>query len=172
MESIYFKDIRELKKEQKQIEHKIGLSLQIAGKKVAYEGSALQEYETGLVLNAIAFGFSAKKALQLLEPDMGFKILHMKDFTRRKDMEEVRARVIGKEGKTKRTIENITNCTLVIHDDNEIGIIGLLEDIDHAVVGIGNLIRGTKEANAYAFLERMNAESKKYGSDLGLKEKE
>lgn len=172
METLYFKSIRELQKNKRLLEQKLQVTLELTGKQVRFEGTAVQEYEARIVLEALQFGFSAKKALQLLEEDMMFKQLHIKEFTRRKNMEEVRARVIGREGKTKRAIENITNCTIIIKDTNEIGIIGTTTDVSHAVVGLGNLIRGTKEGNAYAFLERMNAETKKHRSDLGLKDED
>jgi rRNA processing protein Krr1/Pno1 len=55
----------------------------------------------------------------------------------------------------------------VLHD-NTVGIIGPAETIEEATTAIGNLIRGSKQANIYRFLERMNA-AKKIKSDLGLK---
>lgn len=170
METRYISNIKEFQANKRLIEQKLGIVCTLQGRKVTYDAPAFKEYEAGLVLDALVFGFSAKKALMLLEPDMSFKTVHLKDHTRRKDMEEVRARIIGKEGKTKRAIENITNCDLIITDENEVGILGQITDVEHAVVGIANLAKGTKEGNVYAYLERMNAETKRHRSDLGLKE--
>ncbi len=171
MNIIYFPKLRELREHKEEVEKKVGVKLTFDGKRVLYQGDAVQEYNAERVLQAMAFGFSAKEALQLLEPDTSFKVIMMRHFTRRKDMEEVRSRVIGKEGKTKRTIENITDCDIII-SNNDIGILGPSTQVETAIVGLGNLIRGTKEANTYAFLERHNAEVKKNRSDLGLKEDE
>ena len=55
-------------------------------------------------------------------------------------------------------------------DEFEIGIIASAETIQETVTAITNLIRGSKQGNVYAFLERMNAERKKLSEDLGLKE--
>jgi ribosomal RNA assembly protein len=171
MNTIYFPKLQELKMHQEELEEKLNVSLSIKGKQVTYEGEAVDEYEAELVLQAMAFGFSYKKAIQLLETDMAYKVIGMKQFTKRKDMEEVRSRVIGKEGKTKRIIEHITDCDIIING-NDIGIIGPSLQVEAAIVGLGNLIRGTKEANTYAYLERHNTDTKRNRSDLGLREDE
>lgn len=171
MNTIYFPKIKELRTHLDDLKLKLHVTIEIKGKQVTYQGDAVHEYTAELVLQAMAFGFSAKQALQLIEPDTTFKVIAMKHFTRRKDMEDVRSRVIGKEGKTKRTIENITDCDIIINN-NDIGILGSSVQVEAAIVGLGNLIRGTKEANTYAYLERHNTESKHKYDDLGLKEEE
>ena len=87
-------------------------------------------------------------------------------------MSEVRGRIIGREGKTKRTIEEISGCDLYINEDiNQIGIIGNAESIEEATTALTNLIKGSKHANVYRFLEKINTERKKNRFDLGLKNK-
>ena len=170
METLYFKKTRELRKEKTELEKKLKVKIMITGKKVSFEGETVDEYEAAHVLEAMQFGFSAKKALQLTEPDTLFRRLNIKDFTRRKDMYEVRSRIIGKEAKTKRTVETISGCSVIVTDSNEVGILGPTESMDAAVVALKNIIKGSKQANAYAFLERMNAVDKT--EDLGLREEE
>ena len=65
-----------------------------------------------------------------------------------------RARIIGKRRKTLDTIEQITGCHIVLHD-NIIGVIGYSEDIRGVLQAILSLIKGAKWANAYAYLERL-----------------
>ena len=113
----------------------------------------MDEYEASLVLDAINFGFSAKKALSLKSENLLFRILNIKKITRKKNLRDVRARVIGREGKTRKTIEGITNSEVLIKD-NEIGIIGEAECIEHSIQAITSLIKGSKQANVYARLER------------------
>lgn len=168
MEELYFKKVRELVKEKNYLENKLKVKITIKGKQVRIEGGAVDEYEASLVLGAMQFGFSAKNALLLLDEQFVFRKIPIKNFTRRKELKEVRARIIGKEGKTKRTIENIASSEVVI-DGNEIGIICPADEIEEATTAITNLIRGTKEANVYSFLERMNADKKNFPDDLGLK---
>lgn len=160
MEQYYFKKIRELIKEKSALEKKLNVIITINGKLVKIEGSAIDEYQAGLVIEAMQFGFSAKKALLLLNEDIIFRVIPIKMFTRRKNLKEVRGRIIGKDGKTKRTIENIAECEVEING-NEVGIICSADELEETTTAITNLIRGTKEANVYGFLEKMNANKKK-----------
>lgn len=170
METIYFKKTKELIKEKSEIEDRLGVNITISGKKVAIIGEPLAEYEALNVLEAMRFGFSAKKSLLLLDDNFVFRKIPIKRFTRRKNLKEVRARIIGKEGKTKHTIEQISNCDIVINEyENEVGLIGPADEIEEATTAIANLIKGTKQANIYRFLERINAKKKDFSTDLGLK---
>jgi len=155
MESIIFSNTAEVKKAKAQIEKKLHIKIDIAGKKVTISGEGINEYEASIVLDAINLGFSAKKALLLLDPEIQFRRLNIKDFTKRKNLREVRARVIGREGKTKRTIEDLTDSTIVVRD-NTVGIIGYADSIENTLTALKNLIRGSKESNVYRFLEDMN----------------
>ena len=155
METIYFENTKEIKKAKEEIEKNLNVTITFTGKKAVIEGAPLNEYEAWNILDAISFGFSAKKALQLKESELSFKKINIKDFTRRKNMYDVRARIIGKEGKVKRTIENLSDCEMIIKD-NVIGIIGYAESIDIVITALTNLIRGSKVSNVYNFLERMN----------------
>lgn len=160
METLFFDSLGELKREKDVLERKLKVKITIQGKKVTFEGPSLEEYEASLVLEAMQFGFSADDALLLKDEEASFKKINVKNFTHRKNLEDVRARIIGTYGRTKRTIENIANCKLVIKG-NEVGIIGSAEEIEHAVTALQNLIRGSKQSNVYNFLERMNTEKKK-----------
>jgi ribosomal RNA assembly protein len=161
METLYFKSTREISKEKKNLEDSLNVKIDIKGRVVSFTGSGIDEYEASIVLEAMQFGFSAKKALLLKDENNILRILPIKHFTKRRDMKEVRARLIGTEGKTKKTIEEIASCHIIIKGNN-VGILGPASSIDEATTGITNLIRGSKQANVYRFLERMNAEKKKY----------
>ena len=84
-----------------------------------------------------------------------FRIIRIKQITRKANLEPVRSRLIGTYGKTKHAIEAIADCKIVIRD-NSVGIIGAAEEIEEATTAINNLIRGSKQANVYKFLEKMN----------------
>lgn len=156
MQIIYLNKTGEVRNNKEELERKMNVKMTIVGKKLTIEGEALAEYEAGIVIDAITFGFSAKKALLLTEADNIFRKIHIKHFTRRKNMDEVRARLIGTEGKTRRTLEEVGDCEIII-GEKEVGIIGSAENIDRATTGITNLIKGSKQANVYRYLERVNA---------------
>ncbi|MEK6928381.1 MAG: hypothetical protein AABW65_00290 [Nanoarchaeota archaeon] len=161
MEIIYFEKASVIKREKENLEKKLNVSISIQGKKITIEGSPIQEYETTRVMEAMTFGFSAKKALSLLNEEMIFRKLSIKNFTRRKNLYEVRARLIGSEGQTKKTIQEIARCSIIIKN-NEVGIIGPTDSIDEATTALASLIRGSKQANVYHYLEKTNTSRKKY----------
>lgn len=102
MEEIYFKKINELRKNLKKLQKALKVKLTLSGRKLTIEGESLDEYEAVRVLDAMNFGFSAQKSLQLIESDMDFRIVHIKDFTRKKNFEEIKSRLIGSKGQTKK----------------------------------------------------------------------
>ena len=166
-----FNNTKEIRKNKQELERALKLKITIEGKKVTTSGDPMKDYEASIVLDAINFGFSARKALVLLDPTMQFKLLNIKKFTRKSRLKDARSRIIGTEGKTKRAIENICNCDIVI-SENEVGIIAPGDSIEETVTGIINMIKGSKQGNVYAFLEKMNSRRKLYGDDLGLKIKD
>ncbi len=159
METLFLDRVGEIKKELNFLEKTLKVKLKINGKKIEIEGSPLEEYEAIIILKAISFGFSAKKSILLKDEQFSFQIIGIKDFTKRKNLAEVRARLIGKKGQTKKTIEEISGCHIVIRD-NEVGIIGYAEDMQYATTAMQNLIKGAKQANVYKYLERINASNK------------
>ena len=155
MENIIFEKINEIKRIKEELERKLNIKIAIEGKKVTIEGSPLEEYEAMNILEAVSFGFSVKEALSLKDENIIFRKLHIRDFTRRKKLREVKSRIIVKEGKTKTTIEEVSECRLSLHD-NEVGIIGSAESIESATQALTSLIKGSKQANVYKYLEKMN----------------
>lgn len=169
MTQIYFTNLRRFRDVQARLEEKLQIKFVVQGKKVGFNSDdTVKAYEIEMILEALNFGFDAESALLLTDEEFQFRRLPIKSFTRRKNMEEVRGRIIGKEGKSKRTVEQISGCAVVI-GDKDVGIIGSAENIDAATTGIINLIKGSKHANVYHYLEKSNSEKKKEQSDLGLK---
>lgn len=160
---------KEIKAHKEEIEKKLNVVIAVQGKKVTIEGEALGEYEATNIIEAMLMGFSAREAMLLLDPLMIFRKFNIKDHTRRKDMKEVRGRIIGTEGKTKRTMEDVSGCFIEI-DENVIGMIGPADNIENASTALINLIKGSKQSNIYSFLERMNTSSKDQIEGLGIKE--
>jgi ribosomal RNA assembly protein len=161
METLFVSKTIELKRTKPDLEKAFNVKIDINGKQVAIDGEAVDEFEAAQVVEAIGFGFSAKKALLLKDPDYTFRRISIKDFTRRKNLEDVRARIIGKQGKTKKTIEDISGVYLELNN-NEVGLIGPAEDIEQETAALTNLIKGTKQANVYQKLEKINTEKKKH----------
>jgi len=154
MESNFLKKISEVKKYKAELEKKLNIKIKIVRNKVFFEGSALDEYEASSVFDALGFGFSIRQALMLKEEDFMFKVVHIKEHTKR-NLRDVKSRLIGKKGKTKKTFSEISNCEVMIRE-GEVGIIGEAEAIDDVVTAVIHVIRGSKQGNMYRYLEKMN----------------
>ncbi len=159
MEIIYLQKIAEVKKEQQMLEEKLNIKMFIKGKQVTISGESLDEYEASVVFEAISFGFSIQTALLLKSEDFMFRRINIKHVTNRKNLEIVKARVIGTHGKVRRALEQLADCRIIIMG-NEIGIIGPTEDMEEATTGVESLIRGSKQSNVYNYLEKRNKERK------------
>ena len=145
----------EIKRTKKELERKLKVKLILVGKQLSIQGKSFEEYEAQLVIEAIDLGFSAEKALLLKNEDFVFRKIHIKDHTRRKNLQEVRGRIIGTRGKTKKTLESLTGSHIMIND-NFVSIISPSVNVEEATTAIANIIRGTKQTNAYRFLEKLN----------------
>lgn len=165
MEKIICEDIKEIKRNKKKLEKILGVKITIQEKEIFIEGEAENEYIAEKIIDAINFGFSISKALLIKKEDFLFEIIDIKNYTRRKDLQRIKARIIGTKGKTLKTLCNLTECNFEIKD-NHIGIIGAPECIQNAQEAITSIIRGAKQSNVYSFLEKHRV---KPVFDLGLK---
>jgi len=153
-------------KNRKKLEKKLGIEIKNRGKEVFIHGSPEAEYAAEKVIEALDFGFPFSVALMIKEQDYLFEVINIKDYTHKRDMERIRARIIGKKGKTLKTFESLTKCFFELKD-NKIGIIGDPEYIKNAQDAVVSIIRGSKQANVYSRLEKHQV---KPIYDLGLKE--
>ena len=149
----------------KKLEEKLGIKITGKGNEITIRGSAENEYTAKKVIDALEFGFPFSVALLIKEQDFMFEAMNIKDHTKRKDLEKVRARIIGKQGKTLRALLELTKCHFEIKD-NLVGIVGEPEYMRIATEAMMYLIHGAKHANVYSFLEKHQI---KPVIDLGLK---
>lgn len=160
-------NIEKIIKSKKKLERMLNVKIIIQDGEVSAEGKPENEYIAQKVIDAISFGFRPSVALLVKRDDFLFEILNIKDYTRRKDYEVIRARIIGKGGKTLRALNNLTGCFFEMKN-NEVGIIGSPENIKNAQDAIISIVQGSKQANVYSYLEKHQI---KPILDLGLKER-
>ena len=165
MKKILSEKLPRITKNRRKLENALNVKITNRGKEVTIEGTPTDEYIAEKVIDAINFGFSLSSALLIKEEDSTFEVINIKDHTKRKDLASIRARLIGTQGKTLKTLHNLTNSSFEIKK-NEVGIIAHAEDVEAAQNGVIAIIQGAKQANVYTFLEKS-----KHGEidDLGLK---
>ena len=166
MKKIISDKLPRILKNKKKLQEKLNVKITNRGKEVYLKGNAADEYIAELVIDALNFGFEYNTAIMIKEENFTFERLHIKDYTKRNDLERVRGRIIGKQGKTLKTIEQLTKCFIALKG-NEVGIIGPAENIENAQNAITSIIRGSKQSNVYSFLEKHQI---KTAIDLGLKD--
>ena len=166
MEKLIVEKIARITKNRRRLEEKLRVKIDNNGNEITITGNAEDVYVAIKVIEALDFGFPFSTALLILEQELFFEVLNIKRYTRRKDLEVVRGRIIGKDGKTLQTLTNLTKCHFELKE-NQLGIIGDPEYIRYAQEAAMSLIRGAKQGNVYSFLEKHQVEPV---FDLGLKE--
>ena len=171
MKNIIVENLKKIKKAVPVIEKKIKIKISFGkSNNIIIKGGELNEYLAEQILEAIDFGFDVEDALLLKNQDFILEFIDIKAHTHRKNLKEIRARLIGTKGKALKTIQKLTGCVMVIHS-NQVGVIVDSEHLDSTVQAIASLIRGAKHANVFAYLEKRNVERRKFDEeDLGLKE--
>ena len=167
MKKIISEKVGHIIKEKKRLEEVLEVKISNRGKEVFIEGSPLEEYEAEKVIDAMVFGFDIEVAIMIKERELSFEVLSIKDFTKRKNMQQIRARIIGTKGKTLKTLTELTDCFFEVRNNN-VGIIGSPEKMKIAQEAVANLIKGAKQANVYKYLEKHQIIPV---IDLGLKDR-
>ena len=162
--------MNKVKKAVPAIENKVKVKVGFGRGNVTIKGNELNEFLVEKVIQAVDFGFHVDDALLLTDDDFVLEFIEVKEHTRRKNLKEVRSRIIGTGGKARKTIQKLTGSVIVIHD-NTVGVIVDSTHLDAVVQGIESLIQGAKHGNVFAYLEKQNVSRRKFDTDdLGLRD--
>ncbi len=114
------------------------------------------------IVHAMARGFSEERAFHLLDEDTYLEVLDVKDFAHTKArIAQVRARLIGTRGKTRRIIEELTGVDVSVWG-HTVALIGGSFEMAIAREAVLMLLRGSEHKTVYRFLERKRADLKVY----------
>ncbi|MEM2890307.1 MAG: KH domain-containing protein [Candidatus Hadarchaeum sp.] len=107
------------------------------------------------VLKAIARGFSSQRAFRLFDDDQLLEIVDITDFAgdSERAITRLKGRVIGEQGKTRETIERLTDTYISIYGKT-VAAIGNAEQVAVAREAIEMLLSGREHATVYRFLEK------------------
>jgi ribosomal RNA assembly protein len=115
------------------------------------------------IIQAIGRGFSPNKAFTLMNEDYEFAIIHIEEYVGRSKnaQNRVKGRIIGKEGRSRIMLEELTECLVSIYGGT-VGIIGPYEMIPIAKEAVEMLINGsfhkTVWNHLYAYRRKMKKE--------------
>jgi len=113
------------------------------------------------VVEAIARGFSPPRALKLLDPDVGLEIIDLRDYAGKSEnnLERIKGRIIGLNGKSRRVIEELTKCHVSVYGKT-VAIIGEPSELRLAKDAIEKLAAGSQHKSVYNMLQRERTKRK------------
>ncbi|MEM3745037.1 MAG: KH domain-containing protein [Candidatus Bathyarchaeia archaeon] len=120
------------------------------------------------IVLAIGRGFPPEKAFKLLEgEDYMLDIIDLREILGKSESElrRVRGRIIGKEGKAREMIEELSGALISVYG-HTVAIIGDIEQVNVAREAINMLINGSQHSTVYRFLQRKRQELKKRRFEL------
>ncbi|MBE0516990.1 MAG: RNA-processing protein [Methanophagales archaeon] len=116
-------------------------------------GDPLKALRVAEVIRAIGRGFSPENAFTLLDDDLLlFEVISLAHLSS-KTLNRMKGRVIGRDGRARRVIENLTNVKISVYGKT-ISLIGHSHRIKTAHEAIAMLIAGASHSSVYKFLER------------------
>jgi ribosomal RNA assembly protein len=127
-----------------------------------YGQDALGLYTAREVIRSIGRGFNPEKAKLLLKQDYVLEVVSLNEFAgkSKNTLLRLKGRVIGKEGKSRKLIEELSEAYVSVYGKT-IGIIGLPESATMAKRAVEALLRGSTHSSVYKWLEKRRRELKK-----------
>jgi len=119
------------------------------------------------IVLAIGRGFSPEKAFRLMDDDVMLHIIDLREVLgkSRRNLVRVKGRLIGKEGKTRRIIEETTNVDVSIYG-HTVALLGKVEEVEIAKEAIEKLVSGSQHKTVYQYLGRKRSELKRSRLEL------
>jgi ribosomal RNA assembly protein len=113
------------------------------------------------VVQAVNRGFSPERAFMLLEDeDLLLDVIDLSGLTDSpRQLDRLRGRIIGKDGRSREQIEHMTECEISVFGKT-VAIIGLPEQIKIARSAVDMLLQGLPHEMVFSFLERKRREMK------------
>ncbi len=113
------------------------------------------------VIEAIGRGFSPQRAKRLMEEGTAFEVIDLRDFagSSTKSLERIKGRVIGLKGKSRRVIEELTQCQLSVYG-RTVAIIGDAAEAQLAAQAVRQLASGSQHKTVYNELQKARTKRK------------
>ena len=140
----------------KQIENATSTKITI-GDGVVIEGEGLDVIKTQQIIKAIGRGFSSDNSLLLLDDEYQLVVISLTGETPN-TIKRLFARVIGKDGRTRRKIEHSTR-TLISVYGKTVSIIGKGKELQTAKNAVEQILQG--RSHGYVYKRLGYAEAKK-----------
>ncbi|MEM1639405.1 MAG: KH domain-containing protein [Desulfurococcaceae archaeon] len=117
--------------------------------------TALELMKAQNIIRAIGCGFSPERAFRLLEDDQILEVIDVRQYVGDKPnhLKRVLGRIIGEEGKARRTLEELTGTYISVYE-HYVAIIGDYETANIAKKAVEMIIEGRMHSTVYRYVER------------------
>ena len=122
----------------------------------------MEPFKAVEVITAISKGFSPRRAYRLLEGEEDtFQLIDLRDYAGKSSnsMERIKGRIIGEEGKSRKTIEDLSGAYVSVYG-HTVGLIGKFEEIKLATDAVTLLSKGRSHKNVYNMLQEARRKAK------------
>jgi len=115
------------------------------------------------VITAVGRGFSPDRAFRLVDDEEAvLEVIDLREMfgTSQSELQRVKGRIIGQEGKTRRIIEELTEADVSVHG-HTVAIIANMDQMEIAREAVKMLLRGSQHSTVYRYLHRKRRDLKK-----------
>ena len=122
----------------------------------------MEPFKAVEVITAISKGFSPRRAYRLIDGDEEtFQLIDLRDYAGKSSnsMERIKGRIIGEEGKSRRTIEDLTDTYISVYG-HSVGLIGKSDQIKIASDAVTMLSKGKSHKTVYNMLQEARRKAK------------
>ncbi len=126
-----------------------------------YGKDSLDIYNSKQMIMAIARGFNPELALLLEKQDYMLEVIEIQEYSghSKAKLQRLRGRCIGREGKARHLIEELSGTDVSIYGKT-IAIIGEPENVGIARKAFESLLNGAKHGSIYKWLEKKRKDLK------------
>ena len=123
----------------------------------------LMGIKLGNIVKAVARGFSPDHAFVLFHDDYYFEIIDIRDFIGKSHnaLNRMRARLIGREGKTRYLLEEMSEAYVSIYG-HTVALIGQDYNMQIARIAVEMILNGAEHSSVYSFLEHKRGQIRMY----------
>jgi len=156
--------IGEKGEKKRELESALGVQMRVDSEEgdVSLSGAdAVALFTAREVIKAIARGFNPEIAKQLLKTDYLLEVINIGDYaTGKNQMIRLKGRVIGENGRSRTTIEELAEVSVSVYGKT-ISIIGETENVTAAKRSVDALLTGAPHSTVYRLLEKLRRERKR-----------
>ncbi len=123
------------------------------GKVLIESKNSVSNFILSNIIAGINYGHNPENAIKLEDENYVIDVIDVKTMVKHDRLKAVLGRIIGREGSTRKAIEEVTKCSVSVKD-YFVSIIGPYENTHLVHEALDMLIKGASHKSFYSYLER------------------